>query len=186
MELLTICLDMDGVIADIVGSLNGEFARRGLVDYDYSNMVILKEDDPIDANPYAVEIYTQGVFWKNMKPFYDAWYSMNKWFGQGHELHIVTSRSSDAAKEWTEPWLDMWEVRYNKVHFVHQCHKHEVAHELGAAIMVDDNPHEILSLKENGIHAFLKRAWYNQDCWDDIHSVGNLFELDKEVIAKWS
>jgi len=48
---------------------------------------------------------------------------------------------------------------------------------LGADVMVEDNPHEVRLLREAGVDAYLMRAWYNSEFWEEFPSVGSLLEV---------
>lgn len=168
----TICLDLDGVVADIVGSINKELTVRGLSDFDYAHWLVGVFEDDLTR-----EIFGSRVFWRNLKPFVDSWYTVNDWWSCGHDVFFVTARYSDAAIRWARPWLDMWNVQYSDVFFCEMGDKSAMVKRLGADVMVDDNPYEVRALREAGVDALLMRAWYNSEFWEDFPSVGVLSEV---------
>ena len=168
----TICLDLDGVVSDLVGSINKELDVRGMSDFDYADWVISPYEDDLTR-----EIFGSRVFWRNLKPFVDSWYAVNDWWGCGHDVFFVTARYSDAAVRWARPWLDMWGFQYSDLYFAEMGDKSAMVKRLGADVMVEDNPHEVVLLREAGVDALLMRAWYNSEFWEDFPSVGVLSEV---------
>lgn len=168
----TICLDLDGVVTDLVAGINRELDVRGMSDFDYAHWVVgVFEDDLTE------EIFGSPVFWKNLRPFVDSWYAVNDWWANGHDVFFVTARYSDAARRWARPWLDMWNFQYSDVFFADMGSKAEVVVRLGADVMVEDNPYEVRLLREAGVECSLMRAWYNSQFWEDFPTVGSLLEV---------
>jgi len=168
----TICLDLDGVVADLVGGINKELDVRGLSGFDYAHWIVGVFEDDLTR-----EIFHRGVFWKNLKPFVDSWYAVNDWWAVGHDVFFVTARYSDVSRRWVRPWLDMWNVQYSDVFFTDMGDKADLVKRLGAEFMVEDNPYEARKIVEAGTDCFLMRAWYNSQFWDDFDTIGALSEV---------
>jgi hypothetical protein len=167
-----ICLDLDGVVADLVAGINKELDVRGLSDFDYAHWIVGVFEDDLTR-----EIFGSPVFWKNLRPFVDSWYAVNDWWGVGHEVFFVTARYSDVSRRWVRPWLDMWNFQYSDVFFAEMGSKAEVVSRLGCEVMVEDNPYEVRALRDAGVDCLLMRAWYNSQFWEDVPSVGSLLEV---------
>jgi len=167
-----ICLDLDGVVADLVGGINKELDVRGLAGFDYAHWVVGVFEDDLTR-----EIFGSAVFWRNLKPFVDSWYAVNDWWAVGHDVFFVTARYSDVSRRWVRPWLDMWNLQYSDVFFAEMGSKAEVVSRLGAEVMVEDNPYEVRALRDAGVDCLLMRAWYNSQFWEDVPSVGSLLEV---------
>jgi hypothetical protein len=56
--------------------------------------------------------------------------------------------------------------------------KHNVINDLNAQFVVEDNPHEVITLLEEGHNAFLRKAWYNKKYWNKLPTIGSLLELE--------
>ena len=169
----TIALDLDGVIANISEALTVALEIRGHFDYDYTSWLTTHHECDLSN-----EIMEDPLFWKNLKPFEDAWYQVNKWFAKGSDVYIVTARRSDASMSITQQWLDEWQISTMTPIFCKMGEKHDVINKLNAQFIVEDNPNEVITLLEDGQNAFLRRAWYNKKYWNQLPSIGSLLELE--------
>lgn len=168
-----IALDLDGVISDIGQSLDIELEKRGYQDYDYSQWLITHHECDLSN-----EIMQPKLFWKNMIPFKDAWHQVNYWFDKSYDVHIVTARRTDASISATQDWLDGWRINTMKPIFCKMGEKHNIINELKPLFVVEDNPNEVITLLEEGNNAYLRKAWYNQEYWNKLPSIGSLLELE--------
>lgn len=168
-----IALDLDGVIADIGEALNIALEERGHFDYDYTEWLTTHHECDLSD-----EIMDNSVFWKNLKPFEDAWHQVNKWFSDSHDVYIVTARRSQASISVTESWLDEWRINTMPPIFCKMGEKHNVIKKLNPEFIVEDNPHEVITLLEEGHNAFLRKAWYNRKYWNELPTIGSLLELE--------
>lgn len=171
----SICLDVDGVIADIAGGINRSLEKMGIVNYDYSHWLTTYHDDDL-----ILEVMDNKLFWKNLKPFDDAWYQINNWWSLGYDIYLVTSRRSESSQSMLPVWLDEWKIQYNRYYFTDMGAKIDVIKDLDPLFVVEDNYNEIKVLTENGVNCFMRRAWYNSEYWEDYESIGSLFEIDYE------
>jgi 5'(3')-deoxyribonucleotidase len=168
-----IALDLDGVIADIGEALTVALEIKGHFDYDYTDWLTTHHECSLSD-----EIMEEPLFWKNLKPFEDAWYQVNKWFAQGTDVYIVTARRSEVSIGVTQDWLDQWNIGTMAPIFCSMGDKHSVINELNAQFVVEDNPHEVITLLEEGHNAFLRKAWYNKKYWNKLPTIGSLLELE--------
>jgi 5'(3')-deoxyribonucleotidase len=168
-----IALDLDGVIADIGEALTIALEIKGHFDYDYTDWLTTHHKCSLSD-----EIMEEPLFWKNLKPFEDAWYQVNKWFAQGTDVYIVTARRSEVAMGITQDWLDQWNIGTMAPIFCNMGNKHNVINDLNAQFVVEDNPHEVITLLEEGHNAFLRKAWYNKKYWNKLPTIGSLLELE--------
>lgn len=169
----SIALDLDGVIADIASSIETFLHRNDQYNYDYGYWLYTNTEDEL-----PMMAFKDPLFWKNMRPFEDAWHQVNYWFSKDIDVHIVTARRSEAAVESTEPWLDSWRINTLRPKFSKLNKKHRTIEEINPAFMVEDNPHEAIDLIERGHRCFLRKAWYNQDFWSEIPTIDNLYDLE--------
>ena len=168
-----IALDLDGVIADIGEALTIALEIKGHFDYDYTDWLTTHHECSLSD-----EIMEEPLFWKNLKPFEDAWYQVNKWFAQGTDVYIVTARRSEVSIGVTQDWLDQWNIGTMAPIFCSMGDKHNVISDLNAQFVVEDNPNEVITLLEEGHNAFLRKAWYNKKYWNKLPTIGSLLELE--------
>ena len=172
----TICLDLDGVIADIAGGINPHVDEG----YDYSHWLTGVVDDPM-----CDKVMANKEFWRNLKPFADSWYQVNYWWNtKQYDVHIVTARYSEHSMSVVERWLDEWSIPYTDFHFIEMGKKFRVIQNLEADLMVEDNPYEYLKLRKYGIPCFLQRAWYNRDFWSEKYVISSLLDISDKVIER--
>lgn len=173
MKNNSIVLDLDGVIADIDTAISDYLHYDCGVDEDYSSWLITDTKDV-----EALKLFANDLFWKNMKPFEDAWYQVNKWFSDGVNVHIVTARRTEASVRATEPWLDNWRINTLQPKFARMHSKHEIISEINPIFVVEDNPNEVISLRDHGINCYLRKAWYNKEFWGDLPCIETLYDLE--------
>jgi hypothetical protein len=171
-----IVLDLDGVIANIDKSVSDHlFYTHGVSDEDYGSWFTTNTTDE-----NALNLFRDKLFWRNMKPFEDAYFQVNYWFSLGIDVNIVTARKQPAAIEETAPWLDMWRINTSRPRFSEFGKKIDIIKQIDPLFVVEDNPHEIEILQEHGIKCYLRAAWYNQDYWNKMDTIESLFEIDLE------
>jgi hypothetical protein len=174
MEKQSIVLDLDGVIANIALSLDDHITHTGYPDFvDYTDWLISDSSDE-----EAMKIFNNPLFWKNMKPYEDAWHQINYWFEMDIDVHIVTARRCPASIEQTQPWLDYWRLSTSPPVFTNIHEKHEVIQNLNPRFVVEDNPTEVEILLSEGVNAFLRKQWYNKKYWSKLPTIDTLYDLD--------
>ena len=167
-----IILDLDGVITDIDSLINKTLESYG-VSKDYSSWLTTDTKDP-----EALKLFSNHLFWKNLKPFEDAWYQVNYWFGKGIDVHILTARRNDASVNAVTPWLDDWKINTMTPQFSAFNKKYQIAQEINPVYMIEDNPSEVKILLEHGVNCFLRKAWYNKSYWEELPTIDNLYDID--------
>ena len=165
---MNIVLDLDGVVADIAFGID----KRVDKGTDYSKWLIENNCDDV-----AMSIFNDPIFWKNLKPFADAWHEINFWFSKGIDVYIVTARRTEASVQSTEKWLDQWRINTMRPIFTNIGEKYKVIKELNPEFVVEDNPNEIEILENHGINCFMRNAWYNQHRKKDFKNINTLYEL---------
>jgi len=159
---------LNGVVRDFVKDLNFFLEKRDLVNYDYADWhLINKYDQNCD------EVTSNPLFWKNLKPFDDAWYQINYFFNQSVPVIIVSDAYST---EKDEEWLDSWRIQYNKV-ISSRYDFTDTIKDIKPSLIVDDIPKNIELYRSLGLDGFLRRAWYNRDFSSSLPSIGNFFDL---------
>jgi len=167
----TIILDLDGVITDIDSAIKKNFKPKNS-SKDYSSWLIT---DTIDED--ALALFSDSLFWKNLKPFEDAWHQVNYWFSEGVDVHILTARRLPASMEATIPWLEEWKINTLIPKFSAYNEKYKMAKEINPVYMVEDNPSEVEILLNNGVNCFLRKAWYNESYWQKLPTIDNLYDI---------
>jgi hypothetical protein len=172
----TIVLDLDGVIADIGNAIEDWVWHNQGIDRSECNYGPWLITDSKDPN--AMDIFNNPMFWKNMKPYADAWHQINYWFSLDYDVHIVTARRCEAAMTQTQPWLDFWRINTMKPIFTNIHEKHEIIEKINPAFVVEDNPNEVAILRAEGIDAYLRKQWYNEEFWKEFPTIETLYDLD--------
>lgn len=176
MKKQSIALDLDGVIGNIPNSVdNWLLKNKGIQknEFDYGDWLTTDSKDEL-----AMTMFNDPLFWKNMIPYEDAWHQINYWFSMDIDVHIVTARRCEAAIVNTEPWLNLWRINTTAPVFTNINEKHEVISKLNPKFVVEDNPHEVKILLKEGVNAFLRKQWYNQDYWQELPTINTLYDLD--------
>lgn len=167
-----IVLDLDGVIADIASSIDEYLSKNCKDNVDYSTWLTTEHHCELSDT-----IMGNSAFWKNIKPFEDAWYQVNNWSSLNYNVYIVTARRTKASMSITEQWLDSWRINTMRPIFCKMGEKHNIVRELNPIFMVEDNPNEVQTLIKDGIKTYLRRAWYNEKYWNALPTIGSLLEL---------
>lgn len=171
-----IVLDLDGVIADIATSLENELFKRDLIQAGNFEEWLTQNT----KNKEILEIFNEPLFWKNMKPYQDAWHQVNYWFSLGYDIHIVTARRQPNAIEQTLPWLESWNINTMKPIFCQVGQKIEHIAKIDPIFVIEDNPQEIRKLEKFGVKCYLRAQKYNQKYWNDFSTIETLYEIDLE------
>lgn len=174
----SIVLDLDGVISNIALAIDDWLFHNQGIDpnnCDYSSWLITDSKDD-----RAMNIFNNPLFWKNMRPYDDAWYCTNEWFSKGDDVYIVTARRCPAAIEQTESWLDMWKIATMPPIFTNIHEKHSVIKDINPEFVVEDNPNEVRILQEQGIKTFLRKQWYNKHSWDEFPTINCLWDIERK------
>ena len=167
-----IILDLDGVIADIDTAISDYMHYNFGVSMDYSKWLTTDTKDK-----EALKLFSNKIFWKNLKPFEDAWHQVNYWFGSGIDVHVLTARRSSASKDAVASWLNNWNINTTIPRFSLLNEKYKIAQEINPAYMVEDNPNEVIILREHGVNCLLRKAWYNKSHWDELPCIDTLYDL---------
>lgn len=171
-----IVLDLDGVIADIASSIDDALSSTYGVDRkecDYSSWLTTEHHCEISD-----KMMGNSLFWRNLKPFKDAWHQINSWFSNGYDVYIVTARRTEHSINVTEQWLDEWKIATMPPIFAKMGEKHNIINKLMPLFVVEDNPNEVITLLNEGHNAFLRKAWYNEEYWKKLPTIDSLLELN--------
>ena len=159
---------LNGVVRDFVKDLNFKLEELGHVNYDYSEWWLSGESDPL-----CDSITEDDLFWKNLKPFDDAWYQINYFFNKGVPIYISTGSSN---VNQAESWLDSWRIGYNEI-LPSDYDYYDLIKKLNPSVVIEDRHQKIHVLQAIQQNALMRRAWYNRDFWDVVPNIGNSFDL---------
>jgi hypothetical protein len=171
-----IALDLDGVIADIASSLEDELYMSNIIEQGNFEEWIIKDT----KNKNILAIYNNPLFWKNMKPYKDAWHQVNYWFSLGYDINIITARRQPNAISETIPWLENWNINTMKPIFCNLGEKVNYITKINPIFVIEDNPHEIKKIEAAGVKCYLRAHSYNQKYWNEFITIESLFEIDLE------
>ncbi len=176
---MIVCIDVDGVIADISTEMCYRYGMAG-IEVNLDDIKVFKYEDAL-GEPYKGFIRDQfddPTFWLNALPYEDAWNVLNKWGDDGHDIHLVTARWD---REVTEEWLDMWDIPYTELHNgMAKGDKHKHVKEIGGVFMVEDRPEEVAALSDAEIVTFCVSRPYNQMVEESqyVFTVNNFYDID--------
>ena len=163
---MLLCLDIDGVVADIAYELDFIAIRDGHDKYDFSNSFDSKHWRDVE---WVYEAMQDEVFWRNLRPYEDAWHFVNKAFMSGVDVMFVTSRNPKW-RDATERWLDEWDIAYHDILFTEAGRKPELLEMMQenvpwgeTALMVEDNSLEVDAVNEAKLLGVLMNRDYNKD-----------------------
>jgi hypothetical protein len=158
---MNIGFDFDGCIANMYEEMAIRLEKAGYkTDTSKWDSYSIEENHPEVPVPWIIEQFADPTFWLNAQPYDDAWYMLNKWFGDGHNIYIITCRS---AREYdvSYRWLEEWNVNYNQLFCgALKYHKNSYIDKLQLDIFIEDNPIEVTKLAET-IPTFLLDRPYN-------------------------
>src|SRR3954464_15716602 len=99
------------------------------------------------------------------KPYPHAVETVNRWYDQGHFIHITSHRTSDSHGA-TARWLERIGLRHHELY----CSFDKISRcrELAIDLLVDDSPDNIAAALEHGIvAATLAHPWNRDVCADE-------------------
>jgi beta-phosphoglucomutase-like phosphatase (HAD superfamily) len=99
------------------------------------------------------------------KPFPGAVETITAWHEAGHEIHIVSHRHA-GAREATEQWLRQIGLPYDGI----DCSTDKIAYavSVGAGLLIDDSPENLLAAVAAGIRAAtLSHPWNRDVCEEE-------------------
>jgi hypothetical protein len=160
---MRICVDMDSVLADVKSGLDDVSKDKGIDDYNYCLSFDLKMHGRPD---WVSEQNLDEVFWLNLRPHRDAWYSIYHWFMCGSDITIISDRD-ESVREVSERWLNEWLVPYNDIMFCNQGEKHEIVSFVEDSkdcdvLFVGDNPLEVNLMNGIGLKSYCIDRDYNE------------------------
>lgn len=182
---MILAVDIDGVIANTNAEMLHRYSEAGVPVEDSAQEHFKWEDN--FGEPYEGWVGDQmkdPCFWLNALPYEDGWYMVNKWFADMHDVYFLTARWEE---DETIQWLDMWDIPYNGlITNIKKGCKWKHVKSLGADIMIEDRPEEILSLAEHDVVTFVPSRTYNKSVMDDDHifTVSNLYEVDEIIFGR--
>lgn len=177
-------IDIDGVIADTRSEdmLRIKYALGDDVAQSVSQTYRLSQSESI-PDGWMRKQFNDPSYWLNAKPYVDAWYMLNKWFGQGHDVDIVTCRFSDTTVAATERWFDEWDIMYNRLyHSQTRLEKYKLITKLNSDISIDDDPEEAAALS-GYTKSYLVNRVYNTDytATRGAIRIDSLYDIDKII-----
>jgi len=160
-----LCIDIDGVIANTVLELDCVASSGGYEKYSFSESF---DPDKVHDIEWVSNSLKSEVFWRNIKPYEDAWYHINKWFMSGIDISFITARNA-MWEEITEIWLDDWDIPYNSIFFAKSGKKGEIMEKIqeesnngNPVFMIEDNPIEVNKINNKGMYAYCINRPHNE------------------------
>lgn len=151
-----IFLDMDGVIADLIGGIKGVYGEPD------------RENDWNISDWYGIPEFNfwKGLdnveFWANLEPF-EHWWDFYKKLQQFGKVIICTTPSATAPSSATGKWLWMIERFGSDFRdFILMKDKYKLA-KIPDAVLIDDYDRNVEDFRKNGGKAILVPRSYNKN-----------------------
>lgn len=175
---MTICLDIDGVIANPYDEVNKRIEEAGFKTIPWTEWDSWSVAEIYDwCDPKFVKgLFRDKLVMKNAVPFRDSWQFVNHLVNCfDEEIVYVTHRANFLSKV-TWDWFMDWEIPCHDIHFVHN--KSELINSLdNVRFFVEDNANNANDAFEAGIKTYLINRGYNkfEETWAD--RVNSLWEI---------
>ncbi|RMF59974.1 MAG: hypothetical protein D6746_07540 [Bacteroidetes bacterium] len=163
---LTVCLDIDGVLADLMGAWQEHYRFAFDADWSHDGSWDLHKGTCFPSTSHVFDyLSTVPGFWETL-PLYPGvqggvWHLLNA----GHQVYLATNRTSarlqNATTEWVKSW---WPARQQpRIEFVSSTKAH-----LPGQVMLEDNPVRIndLVITQWPVPVVMDRPW-NRDVLPD-------------------
>ncbi len=174
-------IDCDGCVANIDQELIHRLGVKG-IESDINNWhnYYLEKNHPEVPIEWINEQFADPTLWINAVPYEDAWHMVNKWFGEGHNVFIITARPKDVW-ELTYKWFDNWYIGCNDVYCVPKMDKHLYIDKLNLDLFIEDDPITAAEISL-GITSFLIDRPYNRR-YDiqDAERVESFYKIDEWI-----
>jgi len=156
---------------------NPEYFRRGMFDWS--------EDE-------EQSFYNKNIekFARNLKPFDDAVYYIQKLKQAGNEIYIISGRNNGEYEnpyKLTEEWLSKYHIVYDKLILTNAYNKQEKSNkciENHIDIMIEDSTSTCLDLMKNGIKVYTMNTRYNQN-EENLDRVSNWKEIYRKISKEY-
>ena len=158
---MILSFDIDGVICNLAEEMAFRLRQDGY-EATVSDIKTFKIEDTFDVGEDWFDLQADDpTFWLNAKPYEDAWYMINKWFYQGHDVYFVTAREGKYT-QLTERWLEMWDIPFNALAHTEIGEKLEILDFLDAELFVEDRMEEANLIAKGGRVSYLVDRPWNQ------------------------
>jgi uncharacterized HAD superfamily protein len=178
---MIICLDIDGVIANIYDEVNFQVKKAGYKTVPWSewNKPYLTDFYDWCDSDFVRSLFQNKIVIKNAIPFRDSWLWVNHMaIERGHDIVYVTHRKSNLSSV-TWDWFMDWGLPASDIHFVHN--KPELIKSLdNVSFFVEDLPNNANDAHRAGIKTYLINRSYNASEVVDsgIERINSLWEID--------
>lgn len=178
---MRIGIDADGCIADIGKEILTRLRLDGIEipeGFEFQQFDIASQF-PVDKE-WIGNQFSDPTFWLNAVPFPDAWVMINKWFGDGHDIFVITCRWEGNRAE-TERWFYEWDIPFNEI-FMGMPHggKHEVMKKNDISILIEDREMEVERTLAAGLTGILLDRSWNTHLEGAIYAK-DFYEIDRLI-----
>jgi uncharacterized HAD superfamily protein len=178
---MTICLDIDGVIANPYAEVNRRVHEAGfktIVWEHWTQFDVSKIYDWCDPK-FIKDLFRDKLVMKNAIPFRDSWLWINHMHYENDEEIVYVTHRIDYLSKVTWEWFADWEIPCHDIHFVHN--KSEFINSLDdVSFFVEDNTHNANDAHSAGIKTYLINRNYNKNDTpvDGVSRINSLWEIE--------
>lgn len=182
---MRIGIDIDNVILETDEVLLEEFLKedknkrnKGIINKDLYLMSGMFDWSKEEIDEF-LHINMENIA-KNLKPKENAKYYIDKLLNEGHEIYLISNRSTKQYKnafETTTNNLKDNEINYTKLIITETNDKSIACLENNIDIMIDDRPSNCFKLFDKNIKCILFKSKYEKRVFDEFDVINNWNEL---------
>lgn len=182
---MRIGIDIDNVILETDEVLLEEFLKedknkrnKGIINKDLYLMSGMFDWSKEEIDEF-LHINMENIA-KNLKPKENAKYYIDKLLNEGHEIYLISNRSTKQytnAFETTTNNLKDNEINYTKLIITETNDKSSACLENNIDVMIDDRPSNCFKLIDKNIKCILFKSKYEKRVFDEFDVINNWDEL---------
>ena len=181
MNKLTICVDIDGVLNDLmektIATYNNRYNAKLYIE-DFTDYDIFK-DLPYDEAEKFVALWQEEELWNSLEPRKGSQRGIKKLVDDGHEVYFATATHPNNFA-WKVEWIQHYFGMIPSKNIICICNKGL----LNCDVLIDDYTENLLANKL--CHRVLFDCCWNKDVYDDAHFITRVRNWDEiiEVVNK--
>ena len=181
MNKLVICVDIDGVLNDLMEKTITRYNKRydtRLSLADFTDYDIFK-DLPYDDAEKFIALWQEEDLWNSLEPRKGSQRGVKKLVDDGHEVYFATA-THPKNFAWKVEWLQHYFGMVQTKNIICICNKGL----LNCDVLIDDYAENLLANKL--CHRILFDCCWNQGVYDDAHLLTRVHDWDEiiEVVNK--
>ncbi len=185
-----VIFDIDDVMMPWAESVHLACVEAGLTDKPTWTQWNMAKDYGVPLEEWLAVVNTlvvpNGIY--HAPPYDGVLPALEKLYGQGADIHLVTARGfmdhAEQIREWTQEWVEkyIWPVVPPRLWFAQD--KGRVAKEIDATHGIDDRIKNIREMREAGVDAYMMSQPHNlKDIFRQDRRVNSVSEFVERILA---